>query len=91
MNQVERNFRKAARLIRRNGWCQHGIGRDGKRRCIEMAIRDVAGIKDLFFNTTYCTILEEVTGMYVFKFNDEQCKNEDDAVAVLEIAADLAA
>jgi hypothetical protein len=83
-------LRAAAQYIREHGWCI-GTGEDGGPRCILGACASVA---DTTINALICTPLyraiEAVTGDFVGGFNDGHCESADDAIAALEIAADLA-
>lgn len=86
-------YRAAADLLRRDGWCR-GRMRDGKLHCMAGALRKV-GLRHkgvIFPATTPAPeVLRRVIGMvHIAMFNDFHCKSSNDAIAALEIAADLA-
>lgn len=80
-------YRAAADLLRRDGWCQ-GYYRRGKSHCIVGAlvkIRTINHCPDL-----PALRLSTLTGYPMSSFNDAPDMTADDAIAALEIAADLA-
>jgi len=92
---AEQILRAAAKYIRRHGWRQEEYGADGGPRCMAGAVRSVVGLEpDLPDTDEYeglMSILEKVAGPNIADFNDVYCRTADDAIAALEIAADLAA
>ncbi len=79
----------AAELLRRDGWCQHVLAR-GKERCLIGALCAAGGSLDLA-QSYYLAVetLHQLCDVHIPLFNDQHCKSVDDAIAALEIAADL--
>ena len=85
----------AAKELRRNGWVQWIAERNGKH-CIIGAIRKVTGrdpfsrdlITELF---PVRDIFASVVGCDIATFNNYDCESADDAIAALEIIADVCA
>jgi len=74
----------AARYIRKHGWVNHGGGSDAC--CMLDALWRTKNQSLDAYNT-----LRRVTDMHPADFNDFHCRSADDAIAALEIAADIAA
>lgn len=89
---AERVLRDAARYIRVNGWCRGFMGGETGPRCMLGALYSV-GVLDLSHEQSgrMDDALSEVINLPITAFNDHHCKTVDDAIAALEIAADLAA
>lgn len=77
----------AADYIRTHGWLRGEAGDHGGPRCISGAIWSVTRDDVPWLLPT----LLSVTGDNPARFNDKHCKTADDAIAALEIAADIAA
>lgn len=78
-------YRKAADLLRRDGWCKGEYINSAGKRCMYGAMID-AGV-----NRVGHPVLQALIDEWrVSRFNDHDCETIDDAIAALEIAADLA-
>ncbi len=78
-------YRDAADLLRRDGWCK-GNFRCGRLHCMLGALRYVSRRRRI---VDYWPRLIDVTGIPSV-FNDHPDTTKNDAIAALEIAADLA-
>lgn len=86
-------YRAAADLLRRDGWCQYSY-EDERRHCMAGALSAIKGHRLGNHHGAYDDIygaLASVLGTRcVAHFNDAYGMTADDAIAALEIAADLA-
>jgi class 3 adenylate cyclase len=94
MNVAEQ-LRAAAQYIREHGWTRRGFGLHGGPRCMIGAIGSVLGIDPQRVSVPVPVVLYGVCGdcsdkQGLVAFNDHDCKTKNDAIAALEIAADLA-
>ena len=80
---------KAADYIRAHGWKRGSYGAPSGPRCMAGAILSV--VHGPAQPIVDCQQLASVTdGLAAEMFNDYHCKSADDAIAALEIAADIA-
>ncbi len=87
----EQMYRAAAKLLRRDGWCQKNYRSRGAH-CIIGAIADASGIPVKEVEDRILlpeSIINQVTG-WPIHFNDSDDMTKRDVIAALEIAADLA-
>ena len=77
----------AAGYIRERGWIQGSFGEHGRPRCMDGALMS-AGCRAPWINVD--SYLDRVCGCASMEFNDKQCKTANEAIAALEIAADIA-
>ena len=94
MNEAE-IYRKAAELLRRNGWASASWSQLNAAygpRCIGIALREAGGPLPNYYSTesSYPALQELLNDTCLAEFNDHHCETVDDALAALEIAADLA-
>jgi hypothetical protein len=92
--RVAKNLRDAADYLKIYGWVPRQASSFLGPCCMLQALNRVTPApdpKNEIFRTSM-KFLREVTGPEdtIFNFNDENCKNRNDAVAALEISADLA-
>jgi hypothetical protein len=88
---AEQVLRGAAQYIREHGWRRRYYGTHGGPRCMLGALMS-ASAPDRFYGLRVAGTLMPVTGgSSPAEFNDVHCKTANDAIAALEIAADLAA
>ena len=77
-------YREAAAILRRDGWCRIHLTDEKGRHCLFGALQKSNAVLD-------ATKLYEIIGAWnAMIFNDTECSSADDAIAILEIAADLA-
>ena len=76
----------AARYIRKHGWLNHGDAASSACCMLVALYRTTKGHSLDAHNT-----LRRVTDIHPADFNDFHCKSARDAIAALEIAADIAA
>ncbi len=81
-------LRAAAQYIREHGWRRQWYGRHGGPRCMLGALWSAN--PESAYRDEWGRILMDVCGCRAADFNDKYCKSADDAIAALEIAADLA-
>jgi hypothetical protein len=87
------DLRAAAQYIRDHGWRRRKLGKHGGPRCMVGAMLSAVVCDDsiLYVDGRINRAFQDVTGGEVLTvFNDEHCKTANDAIAVREIAADLA-
>jgi hypothetical protein len=85
---AEQVLRGAADYLREHGWRRRQYGCDGGPRCMMGALWSAGGD---FLAIEEIGVLMGVAGGRITEFNDVHCKTKNDAIAALEIAADLAA
>jgi hypothetical protein len=89
---AEQVLRGAADYIREHGWLRGRQGQDGGPRCMVGAMWSI-GLADMNIDEWFKlgALTKVIGGEDVLLFNDDHCKTANDAIAALEIAADLAA
>jgi hypothetical protein len=92
---AEQILRDAAELLRKDGWIK-GKKRSAFGRCMVGALIDaspnVPGFYDPIRNAAFKAVRDLFDGQLpIVTFNDAHCVTADDAIAALEIAADLVA
>lgn len=94
--KISETLYAAADVIRKRGWCTDEPEDDRGRVCILGAIAfarhgDTARDADIPASIYRHYVQTVIDGNLIGTFNDEHCKHARDAIAVLEIAADIAA
>lgn len=101
----EQQLRQAAQVIRERGWRIGGTDDTDGPCCMLMALSVAQSarcwtevvVPDALLDVVGISSAYEAAGIFqgptsrVYSFNDDYCKDADDAIAALEIAADLAA
>lgn len=98
MKNMAQLLRDAADIIRTRGWWQNWTRNYEKQAeapgteevCLWGALVDSAGMRTLDFALRNFVEAEVLGGYLLSHFNDMHCQSADDAIALLEIAADLA-
>ena len=84
----------AADYIRKHGWQKYDMGCDGGPRCIVGALYSATGMdpRANYRDTLpgYSAISRMLDDDWLGDYNDTYFESADDAIAVLEIAADIA-
>ena len=92
--KMSENLYAAADYIREHGWVRRSY-RSGNRCCMLGAIAATGGIlSDAFVGLpvgAHQALKIVCGGVPAAEFNDKYCKTANDAIAALEIAADIAA
>lgn len=84
-------LRRAADYLRDRGWATNQAGGYGAPACMAGAIRTVRSLDhDVLSNHLRQWVLLVCGTTTVIDFNDNHCRSSHDAIAALEIAADLA-
>jgi len=93
---AEQILRAAAERLRSHGWTKEAYGSWDGPCCIVGAIAVASGVRpgplaDYPSSLEAAKVVGEVVGTGIPHFNDHHCRSIHDAIAALEIAADLAA
>jgi hypothetical protein len=100
--KVSETLYAARDYIREHGWRRLGYGIHGGRRCMAGACSSVVADGSQFVSACWSRFIGPGTpiqralavvtdGVDIGDFNDFHCETADDAIAALEIAADIAA
>jgi hypothetical protein len=88
---VAHDLRAAADYLREYGWRRWAMGYHGGPRCMLGALESVCVVRSTIWQRASFVTMKIFDGEpRLAVFNDYHCKTADDAIAVLEIAADLA-
>jgi hypothetical protein len=91
MKTISETLRSAAGVIKSKGWTQNQAIDDEGRVCMTAAIGDVNGHGGPSYWRAVEFLRDKVLGTgSVVVFNDCHCKRKQDAIAALEIGADIA-
>ncbi len=83
--------RKAADLLKRDGWCQ-GRFRDGRRRCLVAALDDVSHGADIESAVVRFAVKEHTGERWFSDWNDAPERTADEVIALLrQVATELEA
>lgn len=82
-------YRAAADILRRDGWCQGDRTDNNGRHCLMGALDEAIGGNANAGRREWPALWEVTGDGLVMNFNDHHCRSARDAIAALEIAADL--